>query len=250
MLFGFRQESITPSRARWSLPYSTQFLYLIQALTVARRTFTLTLRLLMRRLAIVLSLFQLTLTSTVNITVDDEFGDPNGNKIDYQPPNAWLQGAIGGCSNCSAPISSKAYNNTFHGSYFNQNNKANNETPSTATFTFFGTSVSVNCFVSGVPGTPFETSNMTFFIDGAQAGNFLHGPKGIVNFHLKTVFVWKSLSLQNHTLIIANGRVGGGNSLVILDSINYFQPSSQTASSGASSSVHSLVIAQAEIRLH
>ncbi|KAJ6569559.1 hypothetical protein B0H19DRAFT_1257186 [Mycena capillaripes] len=186
-------------------------------------------------LAIILSLFQLALASTVNITVDDEFGDPNGNKIDYQPPKAWVQGAIGGCSDCPLPSipSTIAYNNTFHGSLFNQNNnKASkqNQTPFTATFTFFGTYVSVNCIVSDSLQPPVGTSDMTFFIDGVQAETFSHTPTGSSTFQLKTVFVSRPLSLQNHTLIIANGRVGGGNSLAILDSINYSIENNLTSS--------------------
>ncbi|KAJ6569569.1 hypothetical protein B0H19DRAFT_1373700 [Mycena capillaripes] len=165
------------------------------------------------------------LASTVNITVDDEFGDPNGNKIDYQPPNAWVQGAIGGCSDCPLPSipSTIAFKNTFHGSLLFNNTEANkqNQTPFTATFIFFGTYVSVNCIVSDSLAPPVGTSDMTFFIDGTQAGNFSHTPEGSSIFQAQTVFSSGPLSLQNHTLIIANGQVGGGSSLAILDSITY-----------------------------
>jgi hypothetical protein len=64
---------------------------------------------------------------------------------------------------------------------------------------------------------------MTFDIDGVQSGNFSHSPKGTgndYNFN-NVVFASEQLSLQNHSLTIHNGFVGGPTSLVILDSIAY-----------------------------
>jgi hypothetical protein len=64
---------------------------------------------------------------------------------------------------------------------------------------------------------------MTFDVDRVQSGNFSHSPKGTgndYNFN-NVVFASEQLSLQNHSLTIHNGFVGGLTSLVILDSIAY-----------------------------
>ncbi|KAJ7652003.1 hypothetical protein DFH06DRAFT_538901 [Mycena polygramma] len=166
-------------------------------------------------------LFQLACASIRNITVDDLLGDSTGRTIIYEPQGAWMSGAIGGCPTCSAPISQSASNGTFHGSIFNARNKNNNDNPLTASFTFFGTSVSVNCILSNSLSNPPGNSDMTFLIDGIQAGTFSYSPTGASDFRPSNVFVSKDLPLLNHTLVIQNGRPGGRESLVILDSLTY-----------------------------
>ncbi|KAF7340157.1 hypothetical protein MVEN_01934200 [Mycena venus] len=201
-------------------------------------------------LASVLSLFQLTVGAIVNTTVDDQYGSPDGNKILYLPETGWLQGGIGNCDNCPPPpVSDFAYMNTFHGSLFNQKNHQNtNKTPPTATLVFFGSSVSVNCILSNALSNPAGTSDMTFTIDGIQTGTFPHIPSGNPNFQASTVFLSSPLQLGNHTLVIQNGRTGGGSSLVILDSITYSfddlsttsaftEPSASATSTGLPSSI-------------
>ncbi|KAJ6519251.1 hypothetical protein C8R45DRAFT_16036 [Mycena sanguinolenta] len=173
-------------------------------------------------LATVLSLFQLALAVIVNITVDDQNGGPEGIKISYQPPNSWVQGAIGGCTDCPAPaISNLAYMKTFHGSLFNQNNSKNSQSPPFATLVFFGSSVSVNCILSNELSNPVGISDMTFSLDGIQRDTFVRDPSGSSTFQPVTVFSSGPITLANHTLEIKNGAVGRGPSLIILDSISY-----------------------------
>jgi hypothetical protein len=65
-------------------------------------------------------------------------------------------------------------------------------------------------------------SDMIFFIDGVQAGTFNHTPTGTSGFLFNNnVFSSQQLPLQNHTITIQNGNIGGGTSLVILDFITY-----------------------------
>ncbi|KAJ7171743.1 hypothetical protein C8R43DRAFT_1120126 [Mycena crocata] len=168
-------------------------------------------------LVIVLSLFLL--SSALNIiTVDD-----SASEIIYEPPNAWMLGAIGGCSGCLAPSPQFASQNTWHGSLFNPgNHRHDNNVPLRATFPFFGTSVSVSCILSNSLDNPVGTSEMAFTIDGIRVGVFSHTATGASGFVLNnTVFISGTLPLQNHTLVIQNGKSGGGPSLVILDSITY-----------------------------
>ncbi|KAF8213771.1 hypothetical protein K438DRAFT_1108959 [Mycena galopus ATCC 62051] len=110
-------------------------------------------------LTTVLSLFQLASATVQNITVDDQNGGPDGTSITYQPAGAWVQGAIGGCSDCPPPpISSQAFMNTFHGSLFNQNNSKRIQNPPFATLVFVGSSVSVNCILSNALSDPVGIS--------------------------------------------------------------------------------------------
>ncbi|KAF7340188.1 hypothetical protein MVEN_01937400 [Mycena venus] len=186
-------------------------------------------------LASVLSLFQLTVGVIVNTTVDDQNGGPDGNKILYLPDTGWLQGGIGNCGSClPPPVSNFAYMNTFHGSLFNQRNQENtSQSPPTATLVFFGRSVSVNCILSNALSNPAGTSDMTFTIDGIQASTFSHTPAGNSDFQASTVFISEPLQLGNHTLVIQNGRTGGGSSLVLLDSVTYSFDDLSTTSTSA-----------------
>ncbi|KAF8213773.1 hypothetical protein K438DRAFT_1750959 [Mycena galopus ATCC 62051] len=190
-------------------------------------------------LSTVLSLFQLASATVQNITVDDQNGGPDGTSIIYQPADAWVQGAIGGCSDCPPPpISSQAFMNTFHGSLFNQNNSKRIQNPPFATLFFIvlrmnyplGSSVSVNCILSNALSDPVGISEMTFSIDGIQRSTYVHTPTGSPNFDPTTVFTFSDLSLANHTLEIKNGNAGGGSSLIILDSITFDDLSSTPSS--------------------
>ncbi|KAJ7851253.1 hypothetical protein B0H14DRAFT_3866372 [Mycena olivaceomarginata] len=141
---------------------------------------------------------------TINsLAVDDQNGDPsNGYQIIYEPKDAWISNGIGGCPNCTMPNSNRPLMNTWHGSL------SNGSVPINASFTFFGRSVTVFCiFANYAPGF----IEMIFDIDGVQSGNFSHSPKGTgndYNFN-KVVFASQQLSLQNHSLTIHNGFVGG-----------------------------------------
>ncbi|KAJ7356700.1 hypothetical protein DFH08DRAFT_463335 [Mycena albidolilacea] len=174
-------------------------------------------------LATVLSLsgfLELASAIIVSTMVDDN--QPDGFNITYHPEGAWQQGGIGGCDGCPPPpITGLASMNTFHGSLFNQENtRSTHQVPPTATLVFFGSSVSVSCILSNGLSNPSGHSEMTFTIDGIQRDNFVYTPSGSPGFlPNKNVFASGSLELANHTLVIKNGGISGGSSLVILDYI-------------------------------
>ncbi|KAJ7838089.1 hypothetical protein B0H14DRAFT_2790061 [Mycena olivaceomarginata] len=152
-----------------------------------------------------------------NITVDDQNGDPsNGYQIIYEPKDAWISNGIGGCPNCTMPNSNRP---------FMKHMAWNGSVPINASFAFFGADSSRDSVFIKL-NAEFNGSGfieMTFDIDGVRSGNFSHSPKGTgndYNFN-NVVFASQQLSLQNHSLTIHNGFVGGPTSLVILDSITY-----------------------------
>ncbi|KAJ7451154.1 hypothetical protein FB451DRAFT_712276 [Mycena latifolia] len=179
------------------------------------------------------------------ITIDDQNGDPtNGGIITYNPPGAWMSGAIGGCPGCVGPSPVLAYMNTWHGSLFSMKNRTGNSSPLTASVTFFGTSVSVQCILSNSLTSPPGTSDMSFSIDEVTVGHFNYNPTGAPGFVTNhTVFLSEELPLGTHTLVIKNGQ-STANSLVILDSISYSDsvdapPSASVAASPASAATSS-----------
>jgi hypothetical protein len=79
------------------------------------------------------------LASLVNVTIDDNFGDPQtGTQITYVPSGSWNDG-MQPCSGCITQLDpSQLYNGTLHNSIFDP--KASNtsgQTP-TASVTFNG----------------------------------------------------------------------------------------------------------------
>ncbi|KAJ7898598.1 hypothetical protein B0H14DRAFT_3424394 [Mycena olivaceomarginata] len=146
--------------------------------------------------------------------IDDE-GDVSGVHFVYEPANAWLLNGIGGCDSCPTPnISDAAHEGSYHGALFNVGNKGDpGSVLPTASVTFFGTAVTVNCILSNALS--------------------IHRSAGL-EFN-NTIFASGPLELESHTLQIRNGKIGGGSSLVLLDFITY--SSSPLGSSSRTSSV-------------
>ncbi|KAJ8520588.1 hypothetical protein ONZ45_g2608 [Pleurotus djamor] len=70
--------------------------------------------------------------------------------------------------------------------------------------------------------TPTGDSDMTFFIDGEQAGTFVKDAPGTPGYEYKViVFSATGLQPQQHILTIANGHVDGPKALILLDAIIY-----------------------------
>ncbi|CAL1696646.1 unnamed protein product [Somion occarium] len=145
----------------------------------------------------------------VNVTVDDSGPDPiTGTQIVYAPPNTWSIGS--NCSGCVAhPDPNAVFDRTWHEGTFSPG--ASNIL--TATFTFQGSALYVNCILS--PNLD-ENSDMSFFLDGQFVGSIPYG---------------------NHTFTLQNGRIGGATSLVLLDSIVYSYDPSQIPASSLTGSI-------------
>lgn len=160
----------------------------------------------------------------LNSTIDDGFPDPRaGVSISYIPPEAWNKG--GSCERCTArPSVTELYNGTWHDSTFNTVAGSNNfpNTPLSATVTFTGSAIYVFCAIAKTTRGPFGNSDMTFFIDNDQVGNFYRPAPGTPGYDYN-VLVYKNESIPNgeHAFTLRNGRVDGIQSLVLLDRIVY-----------------------------
>lgn len=83
-----------------------------------------------RVIALLLGLIPFSLARLVNITIDDQNGDPQtGQVINYNPPEAWKPGQT--CTGCTAKPSpaSNAYMGTWQDASYNPNDTATNSVP-------------------------------------------------------------------------------------------------------------------------
>ncbi|KAF9493918.1 hypothetical protein BDN71DRAFT_1023206 [Pleurotus eryngii] len=160
-----------------------------------------------------------------NVTVDDRYGGPNGLAIAYG--EGWFDSGLDKCDPCAG---FPAYENADYGTWKRStyNSKAALEKPKTASLTFEGTAVYVNCITAPstaarVPGN----SDLTFILDG-QVDQLLRDANTLPQ--RTTVFQKDGLTLGTHTLIIVNGHEGSkyDQVMVFLDSIVYTADDSQS----------------------
>ncbi|KAK0207978.1 hypothetical protein DFS33DRAFT_1253547 [Desarmillaria ectypa] len=168
--------------------------------------------------------FSSALATLVNVTVDDQNGDPKTrNTISYTPADAWAVNSA--CGNCSAQVdASKAYNKTWHVGEFVRMHLLNGSTSVLqVSYSFAGTAVYVNCILALTAEHPIGRSDMTFFIDGVQAGTYSSEPDpSPLGYKYNTnVFASEMLSPGSHIIQIQSGHIGGNTSLIFLDSIMY-----------------------------
>ena len=175
------------------------------------------------------------LGSVLNVTVDDQYGDPTtGLSVLYSPSSKWEDGQS--CDNCTAqPNATNAYMQTWKiGTY------TPGEDVLQASFSFtgmykqgrsslrlqsdvcsVGIAIYVSCIVTGSLENPDGNTDLTFYIDNANVGSFEKTPDGNATYLYGTnVFATKGLSNTLHTLTIESGS-GGSEALVMLDSITY-----------------------------
>ncbi|KAI0656478.1 hypothetical protein C8Q70DRAFT_1046820 [Cubamyces menziesii] len=156
--------------------------------------------------------------SLVNVTIDDTFGDAsNGAQIIYEPDSVWNIG--NNCAACTAhPDPGLVYDGTWH----DGTTQLGSEDLLTAAVGFSGVAVYVFCVVTRSEVSPDGNSDMSFFIDGEQAGQYVVPPDGDTSYAYNVpVFVKDGLAAGSHQLLIVNGRTGGNKSLVLLDYIIY-----------------------------
>ncbi|KAK0446488.1 uncharacterized protein EV420DRAFT_1276697 [Desarmillaria tabescens] len=175
------------------------------------------MRFLLCSLSLVL-FFSSALATLVNVTVDDQNEDPiTRNTVSYTPADAWTVNST--CDNCSAQIdASKTYDNTWHVGKFNGS-------PSVlqASYSFSGTAVYVYCILAPASEHLTGKSDMTFFLDGFQAGTYSsEQDSSSLGYKYNTsVFASETLSPGSHIIQIQSGHSGGDASLILLDSIIY-----------------------------
>ncbi|KAK0198120.1 hypothetical protein F5146DRAFT_73269 [Armillaria mellea] len=167
--------------------------------------------------------FSSALAALVNVTVDDQKGDPKtGATVSYTPADAWAISSP--CDDCFAQVDpSKAWYTTWHvGKFMPQTNES--AVVLQASYTFSGTAVYVNCILAQSAKHPTGRSDMTFFIDGVQAGTYSSEPDPESSpdyVYNVTVFSHENLSSGRHIIQIQGGHIGGSASLILLDSIIY-----------------------------
>ncbi|KAL5490659.1 hypothetical protein ACEPAI_5493 [Sanghuangporus weigelae] len=191
----------------------------------------------------------------VNVTIDDQFGDPTtGQVIQYNPSGAWHPGQS--CEPCTAkprPISN-AHNGTWtDGTFFPEGTGTNGLSGQiiSASVPFIGTAVYVQAILTGSITSPDGYSDFTFYIDNVTSGVFQRAPNGDNTYQFnQTIFSKTGLSNSLHTITIESGRAGN-KSLVLLDSIIYTRqvqnstsnPDNQSSpESGSSSSNIGIVV--------
>ncbi|KAI5118094.1 hypothetical protein M0805_007743 [Coniferiporia weirii] len=189
---------------------------------------------------------RVSLANPINVTIDDQFGDPtNGQSILYSPSAAWQAGQT--CTECKAKVSpaSDAYLGTWMDATFNPLGSTANSVPGQiirASTTFFGTSVYVVCILTGTSSLPNGNTDMTFLIDNTTAGSFQKAPDNGTTYHFnQTVFAQTGLPNALHTITIESGHANQ-TALVLLDSIIYTVDNSSTALATTLSPITALTI--------
>ncbi|KAJ3721397.1 hypothetical protein DFJ43DRAFT_1158590 [Lentinula guzmanii] len=182
----------------------------------------------------------------VNVTVDDQFGDPyTYSQITYTPTEAWSTAL--NCSHCPDPSvsSAKVRNQTWHESYFSSDSNSGAvrpDTPRYASIQFtgewlaltaadgirsnedlaLGNAVYVTCIIP--PSINDVTNRMKFFVDGILVGSYplMSTSSELAEWQYGVVVYQNtSMSLENHQLLIQSGEEGGPDAIILLDSIMY-----------------------------
>ena len=172
----------------------------------------------------------------VNVTVDDTLGNSQeALQILYQPAGYWSPG-----QNCTTrvadPDPTQVNDGTWHDNTYLPDNPAS--TPLSASLAFDGTyhvprgvkilhmlpvlgvALYVYCVVARSSTNPFGNSDMTFYLDGVEVGNFTETPNGDPTYHYNVpVYVNESIPDGKHTFVLVNGRAGGQAALALLDYI-------------------------------
>jgi len=185
----------------------------------------------------------LVFAGSVNITIDDTYGDPvTGAQFTYSPADEWTAGQT--CTSCTArPDPSEAYNGTWHDTSFFPSEET---TPTNASISFKGTAVYVYCILYQTSSTSDAQSYMQFMLDGEVLGSFIKPEStssGITYSYNYLVYANDQLPLQTYTFTLINGQQGGDSpALTLLDYLVYTaedadaSPSNPITSSSSTSS--------------
>nr|GAT53599.1 predicted protein [Mycena chlorophos] len=156
-----------------------------------------------------------TTAAVVTRTIDDEKGDSVSGAVPvYAPINQFSQNS--GCSGCIYhPDASDAFDQTWHDS------SQIDSTPSTVTFSFTGTSVTIYCILVNQQSsaTSIGPTSLVLSIDGASAGTYQHSPDGSEAFTYNVpVFNVPGLSNTEHSVVLSTNAV---DSILLFDYASY-----------------------------
>ncbi|PCH33252.1 hypothetical protein WOLCODRAFT_141572 [Wolfiporia cocos MD-104 SS10] len=153
-------------------------------------------------------------TILLNVTVDDTIPNAGtGDKFVYA--GSWNLGQD--CSGCVAhPDAEFAYYGTWHDSTYLPSTDA---TTVNASLSFNGTALYVYCIVFHSSDNPDGYTNLWFYLDDEQVGNFTQVPSGNGANVSYNVLVYDNdrIPWGTHTFTLVNGDPSGQASLVLLD---------------------------------
>ena len=182
-------------------------------------------------LVLFLALFSVPAASSlVNVTVDDQLGDPNTGLfpvyLPVQPPTWHAGSPMENCTGCKIQPYTLDLNQ-IHARTWHDATHTPPDTPATITVSFSGSAVYVfNIVPNSLPGTATFT-NISFAIDGEHVYSFLHAPdpSSIILYNYP---VYSNTTLQDglHTLVMSAG--GDTKSLVLFDYLIYTTESNAT----------------------
>lgn len=165
-----------------------------------------------------------------NRTIDDQFGDSvTGVLPEYSPPALWDKGIT--CANCTVHLDPSR---VLYGSWHDTTHRPGEPDQHSITMRFNGTAVYVyNIVANTIPDNPnvVHGSNMTFSIDGALVGTFVHIPSSSTAYEYNyTVFSSTNLPNTEHTVVVQT--TGDSvSSLILFDYAIYtFDDESEVAS--------------------
>ena len=172
----------------------------------------------------------------VNITVDDQLGDPITGLVPQYFPNdvtVWHAGSpTENCTKCHLNPGtmdlSKIYGKTWHDS-----TPLDLTTPTTITVHFTGSAVYVfNIVPNTLPNSTITLANITFSIDGSDPYAFFRQPDPNSNTIMYNQLVYRNTALEDgpHTLTMTVGPY----SLALFDYLLYTQGSNTTSASASS----------------
>ncbi|EMD41430.1 hypothetical protein CERSUDRAFT_89995 [Gelatoporia subvermispora B] len=157
---------------------------------------------------------------SVNVTIDDTYGDPvTGTKFTYSDVE-WKPGQ--NCSGCLAqPDPKQARNGTWHDATFNAQPGYVPEpnVPLNATVTFNGHALYVYCIIDE---NLDQNSDMTFYIDSEPVGSYRTLSIGLPLYDYNVlVYHNDTLAAGPHVFMLSSGHVNGLDALVLLDYVVY-----------------------------
>ncbi|KAH9926222.1 uncharacterized protein B0H18DRAFT_876542 [Fomitopsis serialis] len=151
--------------------------------------------------SIILSLLSKRIGATsTNRTIDDYYGDSVTGLLPVYSDN-WNYGPT--CSVCEAQ---PAANLTFDASWHDANsNSPSNSTVHTITLSFTGTAIWVyGIMLNSFPSPTVTLTNVSFTLDGAASGRFVHVPHPKTEELEYNVTIYNKTELENaeHTLVM------------------------------------------------
>ncbi|KAM5539193.1 hypothetical protein V8D89_007066 [Ganoderma adspersum] len=171
----------------------------------------------------------------MNITVDDQLGDPiTGLVPQYFPDDKWLAGSpTENCTACHLNPGTLDLNQ-IHGKTWHDSTPLNSPIPTTITFQFTGSAVYVfNIVPNTLPNSTITLANITFSIDDTDPYTFYRQPDPNSNTILYNQLVYHNIGLEDgpHTLTMTVGHY----SLILFDYLLYTRGSANTTSTSATS---------------